>query len=49
MVFMYFIPKSFQVLEGYGQTETTAAATLQLMGDPNIGIINGTEGRVFVD
>jgi hypothetical protein len=27
----------FQVFEGYGQTETTAGATLQLMGDPTIG------------
>ena len=36
---MKFLRSSFGcfVFEGYGQTETTAGATLQLMGDPTIG------------
>lgn len=36
---MKFLRASFGcfIFEGYGQTETTAAATLQLMGDPTIG------------
>ena len=27
----------YQVFEGYGQTETTAAATLQMIGDQTYG------------
>ncbi|CAB4036999.1 long-chain-fatty-acid-- ligase 5, partial [Paramuricea clavata] len=36
---MKFLRASFGcfVFEGYGQTETTAGATIQLMGDPTIG------------
>ena len=34
---VYLTLFSNQVLEGYGQTETTAAATIQMIGDQTYG------------